>query len=241
MFAGVALNTVSPETLAPFYVDTLGMRVLREVPFMQLGYGRQGACLELRPSSPGKPYRPDGLDIYWKIGISLPDIDVAYEQLRGAGVAVSAPRQFQEIGYMCHPADPEGFQIELLQHTFAGQPRTADGDPGQPLGGGGEIGQVTLRTGDIDGTLGHYRRGHGMRLLSVQPVEGTYFTLYFLAQTDESPPDPDLRAVGNRPWLWQRPYTTLELQHLHEPAGPIRVPAAGETGYAELLFEDPQP
>ena len=46
MFAGVALNSVSPEALAPSYVETLGMRVLRKTPFMRLGYGRQGGCLE---------------------------------------------------------------------------------------------------------------------------------------------------------------------------------------------------
>ncbi len=216
------------------------MRVLRKTPFMRLGYGRQGGCLELRPSPAGIRYRHDGLDVYWKVGITLPDIDVAFEQPRNADVAVTEPRHFQDIGYMCHLADPEGFQFELLQHTFAGQPRTAEGDPRQPLGGGGEIGQVTVRTGDIDRALDLYRTRRGMKLLSVQPVEGRNFTLYFLAHTDECPPDTDLRAVGNRPWLWQRPYTTLELQHLHVPAESIRVPAADETGYVELLFEDSQ-
>jgi hypothetical protein len=31
---------------------------------------------------------------------------------------------------------------------------------------------------------------------------------------DETPPNPEnLEAVENREWLWQRPYTTLEIQY----------------------------
>lgn len=241
MFAGVALNVVAPEALAAFYVDRLGLRVLQQAPYIRLGYGGLGACLELRPSPIPQPYRHDGQDTYWKTGITLPNIDIAHEQLRRAGVAVTEPRQFQAIGYMCHFTDPEGFQIELLQHTFQDTPRTVAGDPAQRLGGGGQIGQITLRTNDIDAALGLYRTWRGMQLLSVQPVDGRDFTLYFLAHTRESPPDPDLEAVSNRPWLWQRPYTTLELQHVHGPANRIRPPSPNGAGYAGLLFEDSEP
>ena len=53
-----------------------------------------------------------------------------------------------------------------------------------------------------------------MKLLSIQPVKRYNFTLYFLAFTEEDPPIlEDLEAVENREWLWQRPYSTLELQH----------------------------
>ncbi len=38
--------------------------------------------------------------------------------------------------------------------------------------------------------------------------------MYFLAYTDEEPPHPDIESVDNREWLWQRPYTMLELQHI---------------------------
>eukprot|EP00122_Pirum_gemmata_P011149 Pgem_evm1s10322 len=51
-----------------------------------------------------------------------------------------------------------------------------------------------------------------MKLLSIQPVRQYGFVLYFLAYTNESPPKTDLEAVENREWLWQRPYTVLELQ-----------------------------
>ena len=34
-----------------------------------------------------------------------------------------------------------------------------------------------------------------------------------MAFTSDDPPHPeDLNSVGNREWLWQRPYTTLEIQ-----------------------------
>ncbi len=76
-----------------------------------------------------------------------------------------------------------------------------------------------------------------MSLLSVQPVSEYGFTLYFLAHTDEQPPNPDLEAVENRPWLWQRPYTMLELQHLTLDGHQIKKTEAGSCGYAGLVFE----
>ena len=53
-----------------------------------------------------------------------------------------------------------------------------------------------------------------MKLLSIQDISAFGFSLYFLAFTSETPPVPsELESVGNREWLWQRPYTTLEIQH----------------------------
>ena len=56
-----------------------------------------------------------------------------------------------------------------------------------------------------------------MKLLSRQQVTVYGFELYFLAAVSEEEatkmPDPnDVDSVGNREWLWQRDYTTLELQ-----------------------------
>ncbi|WP_108879864.1 VOC family protein [Anderseniella sp. Alg231-50] len=236
--AGVALNVASPEQLAAFYTRHLGMAVDRSGEFLRLGYGGPGAGLELRPASSPDPYVHDGSDEYWKIGITLPDVDMAFEQLSRAGVAVTQPRQFLDIGYMCHLTDPDGFQIELLQHTFEGRPRTSPGNPDLPLGGGAQIGQITLRVANLDNALALYQRSMGMRLLSKQVVAGRGFTLYFLAFTGETPPNGDIEAVEDRPWLWQRPYTTLELQHLTEPERPVRPAASGRAGYAGLLIED---
>ena len=141
---------------------------------------------------------------------------LAYEQLCRGGIKVSEPGQFQDIGFMCHLTDPAGFSIELLQHTFQDEALTQRGDAALPLGGGASLGQITLRVTDINAALSFYRETLGMTLLSIQPVASRGFTLYFLAFTPESPPLAELEAVANRPWLWQRPYTVLELQHLHE-------------------------
>lgn len=240
--SGAVLNVTSPQRLATFYRAHLGMSVKRGIEdgsSICLGYDGAGARIELRQSRSRDPYLPDPSDEYWKIGITLPNIDMAYEQLRAAGVSVSEPGQFLDIGYMCHLKDPEGFQIELLQHTFAGQGRTHEGDPGLPLGGGGRIGQVTLRTSDIRAALELYEHRSGMKLLSVQSVASHGFDLYFLGFTDEVPPHADLTEVANRPWLYQRDYTTLELQHLTDPDRAILPSRSDRTGFSRLLFGQP--
>ena len=66
---------------------------------------------------------------------------------------------------------------------------------------------------NINACLDFYHDVFGMRLLSRQIVEPYRFTLYFLASTTDDPPSVDIDAVDNREWLWQRPCTTLELQH----------------------------
>ena len=58
-----------------------------------------------------------------------------------------------------------------------------------------------------------YRAQLGMRLLSIQDIPQHSFSLYFLGFTEEEPPCADLRSTGGREWLWQRPYTTLEVQY----------------------------
>ena len=57
-----------------------------------------------------------------------------------------------------------------------------------------------------------YRGSLGMKLLVREDVSQFGFVLYFLAFTDEKPPNPNVDAVENREWLYQRPYTVLELQ-----------------------------
>ena len=116
--ARVILRVQSPENLACFYVEHLGMTVFDEGCAVLLGFGGEGALIEMRPAMPGNRYTHRRSDRYWKIGITLPNVDMACAQLRKAGVEVSQPRQFGEIGYMCHLEDPEGFSIELLQHRF---------------------------------------------------------------------------------------------------------------------------
>ena len=180
---------------------------------------------------------------YWKIGITLPQVDLAYQQLLTAGVAVTPPTQFQEIGYLCHLQDPDGHTIELLQHHFAANHQPQPADPQYTLQSRPTLGQITLRVKDIEATLNFYRDQLGMKLLSRQVVDVPYrFTLYFLAYTDESPPHEDIDAVENREWLWQRPYTTLELQYKWstEKRSDFRYNTSPETGFEGVHFTVPQ-
>lgn len=205
--SALRLKVKDPTFLVGFYTDMMGMQAIAQEDGWRLGY--PGADADLVLLSGGADYVHAREDRYWKIGICLPDLDLACAQLRARGVAVSAPRQFRDIGYMAHLTDPCGFVIELLQHDFQGQgPR---GDPDQPLGGGAHVGQITLRSGDIVAEMARFAE---MKLLSVQEVPENGFDLHFLAYTDDVPPNADLKAVENRPWLWQRPYTTLEFQHI---------------------------
>lgn len=231
----------SPEGLARFYADHLGMIVKESGAGLIVGYDGADAEIELVRGASGGAYVHDRGDRYWKIGITLPNVEIACRQLREAGIAVTEPWQFGDIGYMAHLADPEGFVIELLQHRFEGRRSSDEGDPRLPLGGGARIGQITLRSLDLDADLAFYRDRLGMGLLSIQPLPDHGFDLYFLACTDDRPPETDLEAVGNREWLWQRPYTTLELQHVRDRAAPFALPAAGAAGFAGLTLSDAGP
>jgi len=83
-----------------------------------LGYDGEDCNLEFRRSVKHQDYVYSRSDRYWEIGIALPNVDIAWQQLTQMGVAVSKPRQFEEIGYLCHFTDPAGFNIELIQHYF---------------------------------------------------------------------------------------------------------------------------
>ncbi len=151
---------------------------------------------------------------YWKIGITLADVDLARQNLIEVDTIVSEPKQFHDVGYLCHLSDPDGYTIELLQHRFADNHQPSLPLANYRLGCVATFGQITLRVKDPEKSLDFYIRGLGMQLLSRQVIEAHRFTLYFLACTEERPPYADVDDVRNREWLWQRPYTVLELQHI---------------------------
>jgi hypothetical protein len=92
---------------------------------------------------------------------------------------------------------------------------------------------LTLRCHDIGPANNICVNQLGMRLLSVQPVGPYGFTLYFYAFTDDDPPATDREAVANRGWTYQRPYTVLEIQHLHEASAVTR-PPKGAAGFGRI-------
>lgn len=181
---------------------------------------------------------------YWKIGITLADVDIAAQRLVELGDSVSDPAQFRDIGYLCHLQDPAGNSIELLQHSFEkNKPRKNNQetrlDDHYPLGGRAGFGQITLRVKDPAVSCAFYQDCLGMRLLSRQTVEPYGFTLYFLACCDEHPPNQDIDAVENREWLWQRPYTVLELQHVHGTEdGLAEYDTNPESGFEMITFSE---
>ena len=108
----------------------------------------------LKQSTPPKYYKPQpSSDVYWKIGLSLADVDTARSKLVRQDVEVTSPRQFRDIGYMCHLSDPFGFSLEMLQHDFqskfSSERVQASLEPNLALGRQAHIGKITLRVSDI--------------------------------------------------------------------------------------------
>ncbi|WP_406646514.1 VOC family protein [Aliisedimentitalea scapharcae] len=207
--SGVRLRVADMGPLIAFYTDVMGMTATADTQGWRLGYPGADADLIFLPG--GSSYSHSQDQRYWKIGVTLPNLAMAHAQLRAAGVQVSQPRQFLDIGYMAHLSDPAGFVIELLQWDFDGNRPPDAGNASLPLGGQARIGQITLRTGDMAAERDAYS---DMQVLSVQNVADHGFDLHFLAYAHETPPVPDVTAVANREWLWKRPYTLLEFQHV---------------------------
>jgi len=232
------LNVSAGSDLRSFYCDLLGMKTFPSDEAFVAGYDDRQCLLELHQGDFGPFY--DGSDgFYWKIGITLRDLDAAVGYLREQGSEVSDPRQFLDIGYLCHLRDPNGFPIELLQQGFEGNEKPVPSD-GHPIASQATLAHVTLRITDLAAAKQVCEDRLAMRLMSVQPVElpNLKFCLYFYAWSDETLPDPNLKAAGNREWLWARPYTLLELQFLENPTGSVRTRKPDEAGFDGLGFMD---
>jgi|GEM_PF-1685158 len=219
----IRLRCRDPGAQKQFYCDVLGMRAREDGT---IGYEDEEAGL-LFEAAEG-PYRPSPNDLYWKIAIGVPNIELAQKQLTERGVPVGTPRQVQEIAYLAHFKDPEGFTVELLDHWFEGDRPSEDFD-GQRLGGGPHLNLLTLRSADIERVEQTYA-DLGLTRLSVVPAPDLGFTLYFYAFTNELPPNSDLCAVENRLWVYRRPYTVLEIQLLQGAEQIVR-PHTEEGGY----------
>ena len=229
------LRVADTAELAGFYTGLLGMRTFGTAEAPLFGYD-EAECLIAFEGGAVPSRTVTRQDFYWKIGITVRDLDHAVAFLRRQGWPVSDPRQFRDIGYLCHLNDPQGFAIELLQQGFEGR-HSAAGE-GHPVGGQATLAHITLRVNDIDAAQADCER-LGLHLISVQPVNPFGFCLYFFAGVQETLPIADLAAVGNREWLWARPYALLELQHVF--AGDVRPPDGNEAaeGFAGFALRDP--
>lgn len=225
--------TKAPE-LSAFYRTIMGMDQFESQRGLAFGYDLRQCLLELHQGD-FTPYNATNLDLYWKIGITVRELDRAIAHLQHESWPVTEPRQFRDIGYLCHLRDPQGLTIELLQQGFEGKAKTARA--GHPIGAQATLAHLTLRVADLAAAQSYCEDRLGMRLMSVQRVPDCGFTLYFYGWSDEPLPNPDLEAIENREWLWARPYTLLELQHL-ESLRAVAVPSETAAGFAGWAHED---
>ena len=210
---GIVFRVQNPQALASWYKEVLGFQTHQDSNGFVCEYPGNGARIKLVLGS--GVMEPRGKDrVYWKIGLAMPDVDLGRKRILTKNTNVTQPSQFLDIGYLCHLSDPDGFSIELLQHDFQKNFVQVITKENLVLGQDTLIGQITLRCSDIDESLRFYQDLLGMKLLSIQNVEQYGFSLYFLAYTNENPPEKDLNSINIREWLWKRPYTTLELQHV---------------------------
>ena len=220
------LRSLNPSAQRRYYCDILGMTEFEDGT---VGYTDREARLSFVQAD--RDYAPTPTDLYWKIAIAVPNIELAHHQLTARGVSVGPPRQFEDIGYLAHFTDPEGFTIELIEHWFLGE-RKEDYADSALLGGGAHLNLLTLRCNSITDIVATFEQWN-MTPLSIQPVKEHNFTLHFFAFTDERPPSEDLYAIENRTWLYRRPYTVLEIQHLPSATN-IRKPEYGCAGYERI-------
>ncbi len=224
----LTLRVKNPDKQRKFYIDVLGMS---DIGDGRVAYSQQEVAIRFVAAQ--EPYEPKPEDVYWKIALSVPNIDLAYDQLHRAGMNCSEPNQFRDVGYLAKFIDPEGFTVELIDHWFKGdRPNEAYNE--SLLGGGAHLSLITLRTGDIAAVQPDIL-SWGMKPLSVQPVEPYGFTLYFYGFANETRPDENLEAIENRTWVYQRPYTVLEIQHVHVLEAESR-PAQDACGYQGLTI-----
>merc|ERR1711871_1052069 len=113
--------------------------------------------------------------------------------------------------------------IELLQNTHKQHEAVRQARLQRNQGQGGPlgqehnlvIGQYTTRTADPERMRRFYEETMGMTLVCVEDVKEYDFELYYFAYVHphERPPHESPWSVENREWTYQRPYTTLEIQH----------------------------
>ncbi|MEM7013342.1 MAG: VOC family protein [Verrucomicrobiota bacterium] len=236
----IHLDISNPDRSIEFYVDRLGMRLVSETAGSYSLACQSGAQLKLRHRTNASGYHERDSDAYWKIGITIADVDVARERLNGHNIDVTESRQFFDIGYLCHLEDPDGYWIELLQHRFESNHKPASPIESEPLGNVPVIGQVSLNVSSIDQSLAFYSGQLGFKLISRQRVPGRGFTLYFLGDAKLQPPSADVDALENREWLWQLPKTVLELRAFEIQAQKvIPHPPESELGFRGIGIESP--
>lgn len=202
-------------TSLSFYQNILGAVCLSKTTdsiVLEFGPGQTQLVLQEKKNL---HYQPSYQDRYWKIGLTLHDLDMACDCLSQLGVPFSGPSQFVDIGYLSHLQDPDGYTIELLQTTFKDQTKVSvTTHPQHPLKQQTQFAHISLRVKDIQAALSFYQEQLKMTLCGWMSAHDYQFSLYFLGDCHLQAPNQNLEAVENRPWLWQRKTTFIELQHV---------------------------
>ncbi|MEH6631238.1 MAG: VOC family protein [Halopseudomonas aestusnigri] len=228
------LRVLNFDGLSDFYCGLLGMQEVKtEKNLRAFGFSAD-QCSVVFHQTEVAPYQPQANDFYWKIGVTLRDLDAAVGYLRDRGLTLPDPYQFRDIGYMSKLTDPKGLSIELLQQGFEGNAKSLP--DGHPVGTQATLAHITLRVTDIATAKSYFEETLGMRLMSVQPVEDFGFCLYFYTWSDEPLPEPELTSVSNREWLWSRPYTFIELQHLEKPGLSVNKSTFSDSGFEGFCY-----
>ncbi|WP_417454640.1 VOC family protein [Kiloniella sp.] len=230
--------------ICEFYADLLGMTIVRkDADCIVFSFNFSENCLVFQKADVAA-YQAGQKDFYWKIGITLKNLDEAVSYLRGRGLILNDPYQFRDIGYMTKLTDPKGFHIELLQQGFEGNEQALDHNSvasGHAIADQAILAHITLRVTDLVTARDYFENKLGMRLMSIQPVEDRGFCLYFYSWNDETLPNPDLTAVANREWLWRRPYSLLELQHWETTGLHLSLTPPDQAGFDGFSFQGRSP
>ena len=192
---------------------------------------------------------------YWKIGLTVPDVNKFRSKLTTKyDITVSNPRQIEDIGYLCHLKDPMGNGLEILQHTMElgnnTDINTSTSKYSKNINSSSLnlnpicIGQITLRIGKDKESVLFYQNILGMQLLSVQKCDKYNFLLYFFGydgiNTNNNSGARDYNyfesVVESREWLWQQPYTTLELVYNYDKNEYI-LPKENQVGWQGIVIE----
>lgn len=216
-----------PKQSLEFYVDILGMKLKdqfekddKEYFHLRFNDDTGEAILELiydklnrKTTFPKDPTKCEG---YWKIAISIKDVDIAREKLLKKGVTVTPAFQVPNVAYLCHFYDPDGYALELIGHKFESNHIKELEDKNYALGNKAIFSLITYRVKDIEKSLEFYMDTLGMKLFSKMDVSARGFELYFLGYSKENLPNEDVESLENREWLWQRDFTMIELQHIFD-------------------------
>jgi len=220
-----SLYISDPKQSLEFYVDILGMKLLNQfskgsIEYFHLKFNddTSEATLELiydlDNTNTTFPKDNTRLEGYWKIAISIKDVDIAREKLLQKGIEVTKPLEVPNVAYLCHFYDPDGYALELLSHNFQANQIKEDEDKNYPLGNKAIFSLITYRVKDIEKSLEFYQESLGMQLLSKMDLSQRGFELYFLGYPNTKVPNEDVESIDNVQWLWQRDFTMIELQYI---------------------------